>query len=156
MCSKEHINMFKHEFSVKYESAVAYCDARRNVAPPLYFAQRMNEQPVPNVDAGAQTAANDIVIKIEPVPEPADEEAFENILIDDDDEGAEVEPVASTSIAGIDDDDIIFLFNGVFPKPILVTSEGLIKRENDPLSGNLAYLELVRIFFSLYRHMGMQ
>lgn len=77
-----------------------------------------------------------------------DNQIFEHYLVEDDEAMIDQEiPVPKTNdppMSTEDDEVVIGIpINGLFPTPIQCTSDGLVKHENDALSGKMAYLTLV-------------
>lgn len=95
-----------------------------------------NEECDPSSDIGVHVSNADGVIKAEPIP------IYDNHICNDD----EIDVVLDEPFEEVCDD-VIMIIGKSFPLPLRMTTEEKIKRENDPMSGNLTYSVSVRIYF---------
>lgn len=112
-------------------------------------AAELSNAQVINGLATAQTEASQIgitdnsgdsdaraVVKVEPLP------VYDNHVANDND----IDDVLDEPIVDVHDDDIVIVIGrSGFPKPLGMTAEQNIKRENDKMSGNMTYSVSVRM-----------
>lgn len=143
-------------FLAEYENARCYCDERRAIVLPVYNDRRLSEKPIPSLAPmppinNAQQLDQAPIAPIEEVLIVAPElNAIGEVEIKEEIPELDVDQIeALDDVFGdgneSDDDVEIIEIHGEFPQPIQCTGDYLVKRENDKISGNLAYRETVRI-----------
>lgn len=125
----------------RYRHAL-YRDQRRNIPPPVYHQRRALEHPVPVLPPNEEDVKPNIVGVGQDQLDILDD------IFNEEEENVEAENEE-------EEDDIIQFEEGPdgFPKPIPCTLDYLVKRENDPLSGNIPYNETVR-FLHISAHIN--